>query len=113
RDDFARMWIGVELRRASRQAMKICERDDASAAGTGHVNLGVERRQRDAHVGGMRRDAGLAGAEDRVHAIEAVDGGAAAARLAFVARRRRVVEIITARPREGIAAGGSYVAQLL
>jgi hypothetical protein len=31
----------------------------------------------------VRRDAGIARAEDRMHAIVALDGGAAAARLAF------------------------------
>jgi hypothetical protein len=52
-------------------------------------------------------------AEDRVHAIVAVDGGAAAARLSFVAGRRRVVEVGAARTLEEIAARRCHVPQLL
>ena len=52
-------------------------------------------------------------AEDRVHAILAVDGGAAAARLAFVAGRRRIVEVVAARALQEIAARRCHVAQLL
>ena len=35
------------------------------------MHLGVERGERHAHVGRMRRDAGFAGAEDRVDAVDA------------------------------------------
>ena len=62
---------------------------------------------------GMRRDAGLAGAEDRVHAVEALDGRAAAAGLALVAGRRGVIEVGAARALQQVAAGRRHVAQLL
>src|SRR4051812_881486 len=61
----------------------------------------------------MRGDAGLAGAEDRVDPVDAVDGGAAAAGRAFVARCGDVVEIEAARALQEIAAGRGHVAQLL
>ena len=77
------------------------------------MDLRLQHRERDAHVGWMHRDAGVARAEDRVHAIVAVDGGAAAARLAFVAGRRGVVEVVAARALQEIAAGRRHVAQLL
>jgi hypothetical protein len=60
-------------------------------------------------VGG---DAVFARAEDRVHAVDAVDRRAAAARRAFVARRARVVEVQAARSLQQVAAGRGHVAQL-
>ena len=74
---------------------------------------GVERGERDAHVGRMRRDARLAGAEDRVDAIDPFDRRAAAAGLAFVAWRGGVIEIEAARALQEVAARRRHVAQLL
>ena len=105
--------IGVALRRVAGQAMEIRERDCALARGPGHMHCGVQRGQCNAHVGRMRRDAGIARAEDRVHAVDAVDRRAAAAGLALVARRRGVIKIVAARPLQEIAAGRRHVAQLL
>ncbi len=112
-DDLVRMQIGVALRRVARQPMKVGKRDRALAGRTRDMNLGIERRKRHAHVGRMGRNAGLARAEDRVHAVEPVAGGAAAAGLALIARRRRVVEVVAARALQQIAAGRCHVAQLL
>ena len=92
--------------------MEVRERDAAIAAVPGHLHAGVERGERDAHVGGMRRNAMLARAQDRVHAVDAVDRGAAGARLALVARRGGVVEVQAARALQQIAAVGRHVAQL-
>ena len=61
----------------------------------------------------MHRDAGIAGAQDGVHAVVAADRSAAGTRLAFVARRRQVVEIGAACALQEIAADGRHVAQLL
>ena len=58
-------------------------------------------------------DGCVAAAEDRVHAIVAVDGGAAAARLAFVAGRLYVVEVVAARALQEVATRRCHVAQLL
>ena len=77
------------------------------------MHLGFERGERHAHVGRMRRDAGFAGAEDRIDAVDALDRRAAAAGLAFVAGRRGVIEIEAARALQEIAAGRRHVAQLL
>ena len=93
--------------------MEIREGNGALAGRPRHMDLRLERGERDAHIGGMRGDAGLARAEDRVDAVEAVDRRAAAAGLALVAGRGRVVEIEAARPLQEIAAGRRHVAQLL
>ena len=61
----------------------------------------------------MRRDTGLAGAEDCVHPIETLDRRTTATGFALVARRRGVIEIIAARPLQQVAAGRGHVAQLL
>ncbi len=73
----------------------------------------VQQRERHAHIGWMRRDTGIAGAENRVHSIVAVDGGAAAARLAFVAGCRRVVKVVAARALQQVATRRRHIAQLL
>ena len=60
----------------------------------------------------MRRNAGVADADNRMLAAEAADGGAAAAGLALVAGLVGVIEIRAARPLQQIARGGRLVAQL-
>jgi hypothetical protein len=51
--------------------MEIANAMMRSPVGPSH-DLGIERGERYAHVGRMRGDAGLARAEDCVHAVEAV-----------------------------------------
>ena len=104
--------IGVTLRRGAGQAMKIGHGDAALAGRPGDMDLGVERRERHAHVGRMRRNAGLAGAENGMHAIEPGDGGAAAAGLALITGRCGVVKVIAAGALQEIAAGRGHVTQL-
>ena len=101
------------LRCGPGQPMEIGKCYCALAGGTGDMHLGIQRRQRHAHIGRMGRNARFAGAEDRVHAVEPVAGGTAAAGLALIARRRRVVEIGATRALQKIAAGRGHVAQLL
>ena len=72
----------------------------------------VERGQRDAHVGRMRRDAVLAPAEHGVNAVVAVYRAAADPGLALVARRRGVAEVVAPRPLQQIAARRRHVADL-
>ncbi len=64
------------------------------------------------HVRRMRRDALVAGAEDGVPAVEAVQGRAAAAGIALVARRRRVAEVAAPHPLAQVAAHRGHVPQL-
>jgi len=73
--------VGVALRCLARQPMKIRKCDHALTRCTSDMHLGLQHRERHAHVGWVRGDAGITAAQDRVHAIVAVDGGAAAARL--------------------------------
>ena len=93
--------------------MEVGEGDAALAIRTGRQHARIKRGQCNTHVGRMRGDAMLARAEDRVHAVDAGDGRAAAARLALVAWRSRVVEIEAARSLQKIAAGRGHIAQLL
>src|SRR5258708_33042353 len=103
------MQVRVELRRVPRQPMELAKRNRALAGWPMYMDLGVERSQRHAHVRWVSGNAGLACAEDRVDAVEAVDGGAAAARLALIARRRNVVEGIAASTLPGVAAGRGQI----
>jgi hypothetical protein len=93
--------------------MEIRECDHTVAGRASNVDLSFQHRERHAHVRRMRRDAGVTAAEDRVHAIVAVDGGAAAARLAFVAGRRCVVEVVAAGALQEVAARRCHITELL
>ena len=112
-DDLVGTQIAVDLRRVAGQAVEVGEGDAALARRAGRQHARIKRGQRNAHVGRMRGDAMFAGAEDRVHAVDTADRRAAAARLALVAWRARVVEIEAARSLQQVAAGRGHVAQLL
>ena len=49
-DDLARMQVGIELRRISRQPMKIAERDYARYGGPHNMHFGIKCGKRDTHV---------------------------------------------------------------
>src|ERR1051326_5650342 len=98
RDDLIAAQGRVDLRPIARQAVEFGKGDAALAARPDRQHAGIERGERDAHVGRVYRNAVFARAEDRVHAVDAVDRGAPGAGRAFVARRRGVIEIETARP---------------
>ena len=100
------------MRRVAGQAVELGEGDGALAARPGDADDRLQRGQRDAHVRRVDGDALLARAQDRVHAVEAVDRGAAGARFALVAGRGRVVEVVTARPLHQVAARRRHVAEL-
>jgi hypothetical protein len=81
-------------------------------ARTHGFHRGIERPHGHRHVAGVRRDAGIARADNRVLAIDPPDGRAAAARLPFVAGLVGVVEVRTAGPLQQVARGRRLVAQL-
>ena len=81
--------------------------------GPGDVDGGVEGGEGYVHVGGIGGDALIACAEDGVDAVEAFDGGTAAARVALVAGGEGGVhEVVAAGALEEVAAGGGHVAKL-
>ena len=82
------------------------------AVGASDPDDGIERVERIRHVAGIGRDTVLAPAENRVHAVESFARAATAARLAFIARHRGVVEILAARALQEIAAVRGHVAEL-
>src|SRR5216683_2019748 len=93
--------------------MELLDRNDSGEAlAVDRLDLGIERPHRDRHIRWMRRDAVLAGAQDRVNAVEAGKRRAAGARTTLVAGFCDVVEIIAAGSLEQIAAGRGLVAQL-
>src|SRR6185312_17346946 len=90
RDDLVRLQGGVDFRRVARQALEVGKGDAALAAGAGDQHARLERGERHAHVRRVCGDAMLARPQDGVHAVDAVDRRAAAARRALVAWRRRI-----------------------
>jgi len=97
-DDLAGIEVGVALRCVARQSMEFRKSDDTIAGGASDMDFHLKDRERDAHVGWMYRDTGLARAQNRMHPVVAMDRRAAAAQLAFVARRRYVLEVVAAPP---------------
>lgn len=92
--------------------MEVGESDPPLAGTTAHMHPRLQRRQRHAQVGWMYRHAVFAGAENRMVAVQPAACGAAAARLALVAWRGGVVEILAAGTLQQVAAGAGHVAQL-
>jgi len=76
------------------------------------MHPGIQRRQRHAHVRRMHGDAVFAGTENRVDAIAPVTRTATGARLALVAGRGGVVEVVATGALQQVAAGAGHVAQL-
>ncbi len=111
-DDLAALQRVVLFGSVAGQAVEIGKFDLPFTTRSGHLDDGVECGKGHAHVGRMGGDAGFARAQDCVDAVEAADGGTAAAGLALVARRRRVIEIVATGPLEQIAACGRRIAQL-
>ena len=93
--------------------MEIVEWDRSLSRSPTHDYDGVERCQRHSEVGGVGRDTIVGPAEDRVVAIDAVQGRAAGARPALVARQVVLVaEIGAARALHHVAADRGHVAEL-
>jgi hypothetical protein len=90
--------------------VEVCKRNHAITRSASNVDPRLQYRERDAHVRWVDRDTGVARAEDRVHAIVAVNGGAAAAGLSFVAGGSCVVEVMAARTLEEISLLKPYCA---
>src|SRR4051794_36504308 len=84
--------------------VELAEGNLALAPGAQCVDYRVQRRHRHAHVGRMRGDAVIAGAEDRVAAIEALERRTAGAGLALVTWPEGVAEVRAARPLHEVAA---------
>ena len=104
----------LDLGRRPRLAMKLLDGNGALAAWTEHVDLGIEGDERDRPVAGIDGDAGLASAQQRMPAVDAVLRRAAAAGLALVAGEwLAAAEIGAAGALQQIAADGRHVAQLL
>jgi hypothetical protein len=92
--------------------MNLTEGQAAFARRTYYVNGRVESGEGHAHVRGMRRDTLWRGSQNRVNAVETLDGVAAASRCALVAAAGGVVKIIAASTLHDVAAGGCHVAKL-
>src|SRR5438132_9539827 len=93
--------------------MKIGNRNRARAFGALHLHNSIEGGERHIHIARICRDALLALAKNRVDAIKPIQRAATATGLPFVAlRKRRIVEIITARSLQKIAASSRKISQL-
>ena len=103
----------VSIRMIAGQSMEFGQRQNAHPFNALHMDPGIERGQRHAHVGGMRGNAERRRAEDGVHAIESLGRVAALTRISFVAARPLVIiKIGTSRALQDVAAHRCHVAYL-
>jgi hypothetical protein len=104
---------GIDVGTVAREAMQVAREDlSRRTVALYRLDLGVEERHGDRHVGRVRGDAAFARAEDGMDAVEAAERGASGAGLALVAGAGRLVEIEAARALQEIAAGRRLVAKL-
>ena len=96
----------------SREPVEVLDRDAALALRPFNLDGGFERGEGDVLVGGVGGDAIFAGAENREHAVVAVDGRTAGAGVALVAWVDSVAEVDAAGPLEEIAASSRHIAEL-
>src|SRR5436309_15672191 len=93
--------------------MQVGERDGARTGWPYNVNRGIERNERLSEITGIGRDTCIAGAEDRMFAIDATQCCAARTRIALVAGGpTRVTEIVAASTLQDIAAKSRHIADL-
>ena len=111
-DQFAGFEHAVALRRIAGQAMEGLERHLAPPRRALDLDPGVERDERDAEIGRVRRDAALAPAEHGVMPRIPAPRVAARAGLALVAGAGDVVEIGASRALQEVAADRRGVAEL-
>src|SRR5687768_6013503 len=92
--------------------MEFRKRDAACAIWPFHLHDCLKRRERHAHVAGMRRDALVARTQDGMDAVVTFHCAASAAWLPFIARHRYVIEVVAPRPLQQVAAVRRGVPQL-
>src|SRR5262245_9591151 len=97
-DDLVSTQVAVNLGLVAWQTMEVCEWDGAGATRARDVDDCFQSGECDTHVGWMNRNALIAGTENRMHPVEALDCRAACAGFAFITRCRYIVEVVAARP---------------
>ena len=104
---------GLEVRHVAGQSMQFHQRHRALSVCPTYLDGCIERDQRNREIGRVGGDAVLAGAEHRMPAILAADGGAAGARRTLVAGGvADIAEVWTASALQKVAAHGGLVAHL-
>ena len=111
-DQLAVLQRMLTLRRVTGKQEELVDRDGPFTARPARVHDRIQGDQRDCDIRGMSGDALVAGAEDGVPAVEAIQGRAAAAGIALIARRRRIAEIAAPHPLAQVAAHRGHVPQL-
>ena len=113
RDQLAGFERRLHMRRLARQPVELGDRNlPRRAVRTHRFDRRVERTHGHRHVARMCGDARVARADHGMLAAEAVERGAPATGLPFVARLIGVVEVGAACPLEQVAGRGGLVAQL-
>ena len=102
-----------DVRRVAGQPVQFHQRHRALSVCPTHLDGCIERDQRNREIGRIGGDAVLAGAEQRMPAILAANGGAAGARRTLVAGGvADIAEVWTASALQKVAAHGGLVAHL-
>ena len=112
-DELVGLEVGVELRGGAGEAVEVGDGDGALAVGAVTWMVALRAARATFMSEGLVAMHSLACAEDGVDAVEAFDGGAAAAGSALVAGGEGGVhEVVAAGALHEVAAGGGHVAEL-
>ncbi len=111
-DQFIQLQIGVDLRRVSRQTMKVIHRNAARLAVALNLYRCIERRERDAHIRWMGGNAAFGRPQNGMDSIKTADRIAAGAGCTFIATGRFVVKVIAPGALHQVTPGGRHISNL-
>src|SRR6185295_10020276 len=111
-DQFIRLEAGLDLRRVSRQTMKIIHRNAARAAVTLNLYRRIEGGECDAHIRWMGGNAAFRRPENGMDPVKPADGVATRPGRTFIATGSFIVKVIAPGALHQVAPGGGHISNL-
>jgi hypothetical protein len=111
-DHFVRTKRMFKMRRRSRQPVQVSEKEAPIARAASNVENCVQRDKRHRHVGRVRSNAVLAGAEDRMPAVLAISCGASGSWFSLIAGAAGIAEVSAAGSLHQVPTNRGHVTKL-
>jgi hypothetical protein len=111
-DQFIRIQAGLDLRRVSRQTVKIIYRNAASAVITLNLYRCIEGRECDAHIRWMGGNAAFGSPQNGMDSVKPADRIATRPWRPFIATGSFVVKVIAPGALHQVAPGGRHISNL-